>query len=162
MKLHDDLDCQIVSALEEDARISVLDLARKLGAPNSTIRDRMRKLEEEGVIQGYTARLDYEKLGFGIKAVVLVTRASTVSLEEALGDISQVSEVTNVQYVTGEVDEILTVYARNIEHLKDILFTKFASLSGSSRFNTLIVLQENSFPFSPNLFATRQHQAGEA
>jgi Lrp/AsnC family transcriptional regulator, regulator for asnA, asnC and gidA len=153
MRSLDELDYQIIAELETDARISILDLSRKLGYPNSTIRDRVHKLEEEQIILGYTTRLNYERLGFGIKAVILVARESVVLLESALQDVAQVSEVTHVQYVTGEVDEILTVHARNIDHLKDIIFNKFSSLSGSSRFNTLVVLQENTFPFSPNLFS---------
>ena len=72
MKSLDDLDYQIIAELEKDARISILDLARKLDYPNSTIRDRVHKLEEEQIILGYSAKLNYKKLGFGIKAVILV------------------------------------------------------------------------------------------
>lgn len=156
MKQLDDLDHRIISELEADARISLQDLARKLGCPNSTIRDRVRKLEEEEIILGYTTRLNYLKLGYGIKAIVLVTRDAAGYLDSTLQDLAKVHEVTKIQYVTGQVDEILTLYVQSIDHLKDILFTKFSTFSGSSHFNTLIVLQENTFPFALNLSYSSQ------
>ena len=54
----DDLDLAILTALEENARIPISELARRLGAPGSTLRDRIRGLEQEGVILGYTALVD--------------------------------------------------------------------------------------------------------
>jgi DNA-binding Lrp family transcriptional regulator len=72
-----DLDLAILAALEGNARIAVSELARRLETPSSTIRDRIRGLEESGVILGYTALVDPAKLGLGIKAIIQVTRDQT-------------------------------------------------------------------------------------
>ena len=70
----------ILAELEQDARIPISELARRLDSPNSTIRDRIRALEENGVILGYTAIIDPEKLGLGVKAIIQASRAQSVSL----------------------------------------------------------------------------------
>jgi DNA-binding Lrp family transcriptional regulator len=111
MRSLDELDFAILAELESDARITVSELARRLGHPNSTIHDRMRRLEEEKVIRGYTAIIDPRKLGLGIKAVIKVTRAQNVSLEDSLYKPAKLLEVTNVQTLTGDTDELIKSWA---------------------------------------------------
>jgi DNA-binding Lrp family transcriptional regulator len=144
----DDLDLAILAELEGNARIAVSELSRRLGAPSSTIRDRMRGLEENGVIVGYTAVIDPAKLGLGIKAIIQVARDQSVSLEDFRSEPLEFHEITNVQLVTGETDEFITVYVRDVEHLKDIIYNKVGSLPGLTRSNTAIVLEEGRFPLT--------------
>ncbi|HHE72791.1 MAG TPA: Lrp/AsnC family transcriptional regulator [Chloroflexi bacterium] len=146
MRSLDDLDLAILAELERDGRIAVSELARRLGYPNSTIRDRIRKLEEEGVILRYTAVIDPRKLGLGIKAVIKVTRDRNVSLEDSLYKPAELLEVTSVQSLTGEIDELITVYARDVDDLKDIIYNKIGKLPGLSRLSTSIVLDEIDLP----------------
>jgi DNA-binding Lrp family transcriptional regulator len=142
----DKLDLAILSELEEDARLSVSELARRLDSPNSTIRDRIRSLEESGVIRGYKTVIDPEKLGLGIKAIIRASRDQSVSLEDFWSESATFSEVTNVQLMTGETDELITVYASSVDHLKDIIYNKVGALPGITRSNTAIVLEERSYP----------------
>jgi Lrp/AsnC family transcriptional regulator for asnA, asnC and gidA len=148
MRSLDELDFAILAELESDARITVSELARRLGHPNSTIHDRMRRLEEEKVIRGYTAIIDPRKLGLGIKAVIKVTRAQNVSLEDSLHKPAKLLEVTNVQTLTGDTDELITVYARDVDDLKDIIYNKVGPLPGLSWLSTSIVLDEISSPLT--------------
>jgi Lrp/AsnC family transcriptional regulator for asnA, asnC and gidA len=129
-------------------------LARRLNAPSSTIRDRLRGLEESEVILGYTAVVDPAKLGLGIKAIIQVARDQSVSFEDFCAEPLGFHEITNVQLVTGETDEFITVYARDVDHLKDIIYNKVGSLPGLTRSNTAIVLEEERFPL------TRQFLSG--
>lgn len=156
MKQLDSLDRQILVELEGNARISNLDLARKLEAPNSTVRDRIRRLEESGIIQAYRAVIDYEKLGFGIKAIVQVTRESAIPLENTLNGIEGLPEIQTIQFVTGETDELVTIFLRDIDHLKDVLFTKFSNWNWKAKLNTLIVMEERNFPFIKNMLASQK------
>jgi Lrp/AsnC family transcriptional regulator for asnA, asnC and gidA len=142
----DDLDLQILVELEQNARIAVSELARRLDTPSSTIRDRMHALEEDGVILGYTTLIDPEKLGLGIKAIVQATRDQSVSLEDFSGEPDQFPEITNVQLLTGETDEFITIYARDVDHLREIIYDKIGALPGLTRSNTAIVLEEDRFP----------------
>lgn len=148
MRSLDDLDLAILAELESNARITVSELAGCLDSPNSTIRDRIRKLEDDGVICAYTAVIDPEKLGLGIKAVVQVTREHSISLETLVSEATKLPEVTNVQLLTGNTDELITIYARDVAHLKDIIYNKFESLPGLIRMSTAIVLDERSFPMT--------------
>ena len=151
MRKIDQIDIEILAELEEDARISIIELTRRLGYPGSTIRDRIRRMEEDGIIEGYHTILDHTKLGFNIKAIIQITSTHSDSLEETISAVGPFPEVTNIQFVTGEVDELITIYARDVNHLKDILYSKFNKLNWQSRLNTMIILHEQPFPFVRNL-----------
>lgn len=148
MPLLDELDLAILAALEENARIPVSELARQLDAPGSTIRDRIRGLEEEGVILGYTTRINAAKLGLGIKAILRVARDERFSLADFYREPSDLPAVTQVQLVTGETDELITVYAMDVEHLKEIIYNVIGALPGVTRSNTSIVLEETHLPLT--------------
>jgi DNA-binding Lrp family transcriptional regulator len=142
----DDLDLAILAELESDARITVSELARRLDTPNSTIRDRISRLEKEGVIRGYTAIIDPRKLGLAIKAVVQVSLNPNVASEVVITKTAELPEATDVQILTGDIDELVTVYARDVDHLRDILLNKIGQLPGLVRISTAIVLLEKTFP----------------
>ena len=144
----DALDLAILAALEENARIAVSELARRLGVPGSTIRDRIQRLEKEHVILGYTARLDAAKLGLGIKAILQVARDERFSLVEFHRESAELPAATNVQLVTGQTDELITVYATDVEHLKEIIYNVVGALPGVTRSNTAIVLEETRLPLT--------------
>ena len=148
MRPLDELDLAILAELENNARIMVTELARRLNSPTSTIRDRMQKLEEDGVIRGYTAIINSEKLGLGIKAVIKAKRAENVSLENSLFTPSKLHAVTKVQALTGDTDELITVYARDVDDLKDLIYNRIGSLPGLSWLSTGIVLDEISSPLT--------------
>ena len=151
----DDLDRAILAELEENARIPISELARRLDTPSSTIRDRMRSLEQDGVILGYTALVNPAKLGLGIKAILQVTRDQSFSLQEFHAEAAEFREVANVQLVTGETDELITIHARDVDHLKDIIYNVVGALPGVTRSNTTIVLEEERFPVTRQFLADR-------
>ena len=151
----DALDLGILAELEENARTAVSELARRLDAPSSTIRDRIRGLEEDGVIEGYTAIVNPEKLGLRIKAIVQVARDQSVSLDDFHSEPLEFHEITSVQLVTGETDEFITVYASDVEQLKEIIYNKVGSLPGLTRSNTAIVLEEERFPLTRRFLPDR-------
>lgn len=152
----DDLDLSILSKLESNAKITLLELARQLGAPRSTIRERIQRLERSGVIKGYTAVIDPGKLGFGIKVMVQVTRDQRVTMETYISEMISVPEVTHVQLISGETDELVTIYVRDVDHLRDVLYNKIGSLPGVMRTSTAVVLYEQAVPFTSRYQATRK------
>jgi len=144
----DPLDIAILAALEQNARVTISELARQLDSPNSTIRDRIRALEESGVILGYTTIISPKKLGLSIKAIIQASRAPSVSLNDFRVEAAKFPEITNVQIVTGETDQLITLHASDVEELKDIMFNKIGSLPGLTKSNTTIVLEERQFPLT--------------
>jgi DNA-binding Lrp family transcriptional regulator len=148
MNALDDLDLAILAELEQNARLPISELARRLGSPNSTIRDRIRGLEETGVILGYTAVVNPEKLGLGIKAIIQAGRAQSVSLEDFCSEAAEYPEITRVQIVTGGTDQLITVYVSDVEHLKEVIFDKIGTLPGLTKSDTTIVLDERNYPLT--------------
>lgn len=112
----DDLDLRIIALLNQDARKSYRDIAREVGASISTVSNRIRKLESEGVITGYAPLVDESKLGFDVLAVVGV-KIHKGKLLEVQRRIAKDDRVTHVFDVTGEWDCILVVRLRSTREL---------------------------------------------
>ncbi len=117
----DELDKRILSILLEDGRASCREMARELGVSAATVSKRLKKLESSGVIKGYSALLDHEKLGYEITVVTTVT-VSGGKLAEVEEEISKLSGVCAVYDVTGPVDIIVVAKFRSRNELSR--FTK--------------------------------------
>jgi DNA-binding Lrp family transcriptional regulator len=98
----DEIDRKIIGAYIDDARQSYHKVAKKVGVAVSTVQERTRKLEESGVIKGYTALLDYEKLGLSVTAVteVTTTGGKLAEVEQKLATMPQASAVYDVAGAT--------------------------------------------------------------
>ena len=117
----DPISRSILQILEVDGRISNVDLAAKVGLSPSACLRRVQELERSGVIKGYRAVLDHEKLGVGITAFVMVGLTSHLSkdaraFERAMATASQVRECHNI---TGAVEYLLRVEASDLPAYKD-------------------------------------------
>ncbi len=112
----DDLDLRIVALLNQDARKSYRDIARDVQASISTVSNRIRKLETEGVITGYAPLIDESKIGFDVLAVVGI-KIHKGKLLEVQRRIAKDDRVTHVFDVTGEWDSILVVRLKSTREL---------------------------------------------
>ena len=142
----DKKDIVILNALQEDAKQSSRDLSKKLGMPATTIHERIRKLEKEGVIKGYHVELDYEKVGFPTTAIVLVRRMPKVTPERKIfyrkiGDsASKLPNVQEVHVVTGEYDMVLKLRGKNEKEVGAYVVETIWNLPEVERTLTLINL----------------------
>ncbi len=104
-----DVDRQILSILQKDARIKFSDLAKEIDKPVSTVFERIKKLEEDKVIKSYEARLDPEKVGKGFTAFVLgqARLGKDINLDNIGANIAKIPEVLEVHFVTGEYDFLI-------------------------------------------------------
>ncbi|MHA6794810.1 Lrp/AsnC family transcriptional regulator [Pseudonocardia bannensis] len=115
----DDTDWQLLEALQRDGRASYADLGRSVALSPSAVTERVRRLEELGVITGYTAEIDAEKLGLAITAVVRLRRPS--GNDKPFRDLlATTPEVTEAHHVTGDDCFVLTLRARSMRHLEEI------------------------------------------
>ena len=126
-------DTRILEELQRDARITMAELGRRVNLSQPAVTERVRKLELNGVIRGYRAIVDPQRLGYGIRALV---RAGRVEYARMVKLIEQTQEVINAWNVTGEDSWILEIAVIDVEHL-DAVVTKFCLLSDTS---TAIVL----------------------
>jgi Lrp/AsnC family transcriptional regulator, leucine-responsive regulatory protein len=136
----DEMDRRILSLLQHDARLPNAEIARRVGmAPSATL-ERLRKLEERGVIQGYEARLDAKKLGLGLTAFIFV-RANDKQGEIDTGErLKQHPNVLEVHHIAGEDCYLAKVCATDTDDLGRMLRTEFSAMSGVVSTRTTIVL----------------------
>jgi DNA-binding Lrp family transcriptional regulator len=97
------LDYQIVSALQEDARSSYRDIARKIGIAVGTVQSRVRKLLDAKVIRGFSVELDYSKMGLPLSAVILL-QVKGKRLREVEAKLASIENVCAVYDITGDFD----------------------------------------------------------
>lgn len=97
----DAMDIAIVEVLQEDGRIAVSELGRRIGLSQPATSERMKRLEERGIIQGYKAVIDASKLGFGMTAIVRV-RTTHDNIARCLRHFSEMPQVIEVHRLTGE------------------------------------------------------------
>jgi len=104
MKL-DEIDEKILKNLSVDARLSARQLALKLGMSTVTILSRIKKLESQKIIKGYTAIIDHEKLGYDLTAIIeIIAKKDIIDIEEKL---SKIENVCGVYDITGNTDTII-------------------------------------------------------
>jgi Lrp/AsnC family leucine-responsive transcriptional regulator len=136
----DATDCAILDLLQGNGRVSNADVARQLGMAPSAILDRIRKLEQRGVIQGYTARINPTSVGLGLTAFVLVRTEERVR-SAAIGQaLARQPEVLEVHHVAGEDCYLVKVRVPDTEALSRMLRERFGRLKGVRSTRTTIVL----------------------
>lgn len=134
----DKTDVQILKALIADARLSSRQIAKQCGISVGTALSRIRKMEETGMIKGYSIILDHEKLGYELTVVTEIT-VSKGRLLEMENEIARLPNVCSVYDVTGLTDAFVIAKFKNRENLSK--FTKrLLSLPYVERANTHVVL----------------------
>ncbi|MEM2901165.1 MAG: Lrp/AsnC family transcriptional regulator [Candidatus Bathyarchaeia archaeon] len=119
----DVLDLKIVRALQADARKPITRLAKEVGANQATVRKRIDKLIEAGIIQHFTVSLDYHKLGRAIKAFVGL-RVQPARLREIVDHLAKHPDVQVLYRTSGDTDIILEVIFEKMEDLNAFLETE--------------------------------------
>ncbi|MFK4790078.1 Lrp/AsnC family transcriptional regulator [Microbacterium sp. ZW T5_56] len=115
----DNVDTAILVALQENGRLSVADLSRRITMSHSATAERLRRLEESGVITGYAATVDPERLGYSILAYLRLRYPSSV-YEPLHSLLAEIPEVVEAHHVTGDDCFIMKVLATNMKHLEQI------------------------------------------
>ncbi len=116
----DDVDKRILELLSRDGRMSVKDLAQNVGLSSPSTSDRIRRLEERGVIRGFTVEVDPESIGFTLQAIIRV-RPLPGKLHVVQQLIEQIPEISECDKVTGDDCFIARLHVRSIEELDTIL-----------------------------------------
>jgi DNA-binding Lrp family transcriptional regulator len=115
-----DIDIGILEILQADGRASFSSIARKVGIAESTVRYRVEKLKESGVITGFQAHLNPRKIGLGITAIALI-KVAAAEIVEASETLATFEESHHLFRTTGSYDLVSVVHARDIVHLNDLI-----------------------------------------
>ena len=159
----DDVDIQLLTALQEDADRTNVELARLAGLSPAATLHRVRRLKESGVIRIISAQLDPAAAGFPLQVYVAATLARHDQRAEHVfeGQIRALPQITAADIVAGETDYLLTVVARDVAELQTVL----ASLAtrGGQRLVTYLRLAEikppSRLPLTPSAPARRRPRA---
>ena len=134
----DQTDIALLRELQNDARRSQRDLARAVGVSQGTVASRLRRLEEEGIVEGYYAKINAEKIGYGmtIMAGLRIVKGKMIEVQRT---ISADPRVFAVYDVTGDWDSIVMARVRDRKDLDNLTKTVF-TLDGVARSFTHVVL----------------------
>ena len=137
----DSIDRRILRLLSEKGRISFLEVARECGMSGAAIHQRVAKLEQNGIITGYSVKLSPENLGYSTCAYVGVFLEKAIMYQQVVSELKNISEIVECHYTTGNYAIFLKVYCRNNQHLMEVLNGRIQTIPGVSSTETFISLE---------------------
>lgn len=139
----DALDYKILEELSAHGRMTWAELAHQLGISAPSTADRVKKLEEKGVIMGYLSKLNYASLGYLVTAFIAVNLSHPKYILGFLNRVNEISEIEECHHVAGDDDYLLKVRCQTTRHLDELLNSKLKLIEGIARTRTTIVLSSN-------------------
>jgi Lrp/AsnC family leucine-responsive transcriptional regulator len=118
--LLDATNLRLIAELQADARLSLAELGRRVALSSPAVAERLRRLEEAGVIAGYRADVDPRRLGFGFGVVIRI-RPAGAKLALVADILRSTPEVVECHRVTGDDCYVAIAYVRDVEHLERVI-----------------------------------------
>ncbi|HEY1007393.1 MAG TPA: Lrp/AsnC family transcriptional regulator [Sphingobacteriaceae bacterium] len=138
----DKIDLQILKILQQNGRITNLQLSNEIGLSPAPTLERVRKLENANYIKSYHALVDEELLGLGIKTFIQVQldfhKNNTIQI--FLEEVRAIKEVTECHHVTGQCDFLLKVYVKDIKAYERLIMDKISKISVVKTFQTMMIM----------------------
>lgn len=135
----DDIDLKILEIIQKQGRTRRNDLAERVGLSLPAVSERLRKLEEAGIITGYFAKLDHHLLGKDVTAFVLTTVDSSKHFASFMEHVHSQDDILECHAITGEGTHLLKIRTENTGSLEKLL-AKIQSWNGVTKTTTSIVL----------------------
>ena len=138
----DAIDRKILKYLIKNARMPFLEIARECGISGAAIHQRIRKLDEAGVILGSRLVVNPKMMGFDVCAHVSITLRDPKLLSEAIEELKKVPEIVECHFITGAGNILAKLYCVDNEHLMRTIFDGILHIQGLASTETMISLQE--------------------
>ena len=140
----DKTDIQILKTLQENARITVKDLALKVHLSPTPVFDRMRRLESEGYIRRYTVVLDAARLGRGflVFCSVRLRRMGKEIANDFVNRIKDIPEVAECYNISGDFDYLLKIYAPDMRYYNDFIINTLGTIESLGSIQSWFVMNE--------------------
>ena len=138
----DAIDRKILKYLIGNARMPFLEIARECGISGAAIHQRIRKLQEAGVIQGSRLVVDPKTMGFDVCAYVNVTLKDPQLLNPTMEHLREVPEIVEAHFITGKGSLMVKLYCVDNEHLMRTIFEGILRIPGVSATETILSMQE--------------------
>ena len=137
----DNLDRNIIAALQLDARTPYAELGKRFAVSPATIHVRVEKLRQSGIISGTQAMVSAKQLGFDVCCFIGINLKSARDYGAALSRLEQLPEVVEAYYTTGHYSIFMKVMTRSIDELQTVLIHKIQTIDEIQSTETLISLQ---------------------
>ncbi len=135
-------DRRILDELERDAKATTGKIAKRTAIPVTTVHNRIRRLEQTGVVTRYRPVLDHRKLGLGIHAMIFVTvEGKGTDQEDLAKQMLRLPGVEDVRILTGGYDIVLEARTADVDALNSLLIKRLRKLPGVDKTHTMLVLQ---------------------
>lgn len=138
----DSIDQKILSFLIKNARMPFLEIARECGISGAAIHQRVRKMEEAGIIAGSHLVVKPKALGFDVCAFVEIQLSEPNIYSPAIEDLKKMTEVVECHFITGDMSLLLKIYCRDNDHLMSVLINTIQNIPGVSKTTTFISLDQ--------------------
>lgn len=135
----DNTDAAILNVLRNNARISNLELARKVHLSPSTVLERVRRLRENGVIKSFQSRFDLVKLGYGLTVLIELRTVKNIGTDSIEKELMRFPEIIEIHDVAGECDYLLKAVTENTETLGSLL-VKIGRIPGIQSTRTTLII----------------------
>lgn len=140
----DDIDLNILKSLQSNGRQKHNELARRLNIAQSTVSERVKRMESQGVIKGYRAIVDTDQLGLAIKAFISIrlARHEKDTIHKFEDRIREIPQVQACYHLTGRYDYLLHVVAADLDELGGLVKNVIAELPGYVTSETFVIFSE--------------------
>jgi len=137
----DDIDMRMLELLRDDGRLSVAALAQSIGVSRANAYARLDRLRAEGIVDGFAARVDPERLGLGLTALIFLDVRSPAR-ESLSGPLKEIPGIEYCAFITGEHDVVLLVRAPDVTALREKTMVPLYQQPAVRSTHTVIVLDE--------------------
>jgi len=140
----DQTDFSILEALQRNAREKKSVLARQMGIPATTLQERIRRLEKRGVIEGYRASINAEKLGLGVQAFIAVSLKNheSTAIRQFEQGVADIPCIRASYHLSGRFDYMLHVSVKDLEALGNLVKTEITTLPDFGKCETFLIFSE--------------------
>jgi DNA-binding Lrp family transcriptional regulator len=144
--LLDKKDLRILEILKENSKLTTHMISKRTGIPITTIHNRIKKMQKQGVIKNYTLNLNHKKLGKPVLAFVFINpnyrilREKKITQKGLIDNISKIPSVEEIYHITGRYDIVAKVRAKDIEELNDLILDFLEKNYAITKTETMIVL----------------------
>ena len=154
----DALDIRILNILQENARITTLELAEQVGLSPTPCARRVKRLEDDGLIQRYVTLLDEKKAGLDLSVFISVRlrNQTAETIDKFDRSVRSMPEITECYLVTGAHDYLLHLRVADVEALRDFLRERLVTIEGIAEAQTSIVLDKVKYTTALTLSESRK------
>lgn len=139
----DNVDLKILEILMQDAKKPYTEVAKKAFVSGGTVHVRMSKMEEAGIVEKTTLKVNYAKLGYDITAFIGIFLQKSALYEQVMNALKEIPEVVSIHYTTGNYSMFVKIHCKDTNHLKLVLHDKIQQIEGIERTETMISLEES-------------------